>query len=272
MTLIMRRMVMGLVTLSILGVVALASVPVHGEGEAARASGGAAQEGLTIRGVVPLLARDTYGPPEEYLQSGPQSTFSEANQDLLIQEIAPSDIPLIQAGNVVGWVRSRFTAEPSGGTTIGKTDVNGLMATRVVTGCHDQALLVSAALRFFHIPALMADSAGIQWAEDFRAGRTQAAIGHVFVEAFIDGGWVLIECGSGRFAPDYDTSNPVIPLALGPETKGFYILYKGLDPASYGVTDSEILGQTFRLFAQGLSTAELVFPTYQWQFLPGQGP
>jgi hypothetical protein len=224
------------------------------------------------RGQFPGPPQIDYSDPTAFLAGGPQSTFTDKNAAVVREEVGTGASEIEQAGLVTEWTRARFRGEPSGGATIGQTDVNGLMASRAITGCHDQALLVAAALRLYGIPALLADTAGIEWAEQFLAGNRNVYVGHVFVEAYIDGDWVIIECGSAQYTADYDTSNPVIPLQLGDESRGFYVLFKGLDPASYGVTEPAQLHRRMEAFGEALPALNLVFPDYSWQMLPGPGP
>lgn len=209
-----------------------------------------------------------YANPARYLQPGTQSRLTEQNLAVVRSEVSPAGDELRRAGVAGEWLRTAFRVEPAGGTTIGKTDVDTLIETRVLTGCHDSALVLSTVLRSFAIPAIMVDTASVQWAEDFNAGKAVGDSGHVFVEAFVDGRWVVIECGAGIYASDYDPANPLIVAPSMPDAKGYYVLAKGPDPAGYGVTSGSALHERFVAFAKSLPSLQLRPPSYHWQTLP----
>lgn len=211
-----------------------------------------------------------YDNPAKYLQPGSQSMLTGANASVVKAELGALSPDLAGAGAIAAWIRTSFRTEPTGGTTIGKTDVNTLVESRVLTGCHDGALILSSILRLYGIPAVMVDTAGIQWAEDFRAGRARGFTGHVFVEAHIEGDWLLIECGSASYTADYDPGNPVIAVPVMPDPKGYYALFKGVDPAGYGATSGEVLQERMAEFTQQLPGLTLQYPSYTWQPLPSR--
>jgi transglutaminase-like putative cysteine protease len=159
---------------------------------------------------------------------------------------------------------STFTTVPAGGTTIGEADVNDLIGTRRLSGCHDWALVMTAALRYFGYPAVMVDTGGLQWAEDYRAGKTQSFAGHVFAEVLTNEGWMLVDCTGGAYTLDYDPENPVINYTGAGDAKGFFALYKGIDPAAYGVTSNTDLQRRMAEFAAALPSLDIEMPEYHW--------
>ena len=211
-----------------------------------------------------------YAKPDKYLAGGPQSTFTSENAIAVKAELGPISNDLGGIGAVFRWMMSRFKGEPTGGKDIGKTDVNSMLASRTFTGCHDSALMMSAVIRLLGMPAVMVDTAGIQWGKDFAAGRAQGDVGHVMAEAHVDGRWILVDCGSGMYVEDYDPQSPVIAPGSSPgmDPKGFYVLYKGIDPASYGVTSGDLLHQRFIQFGQAMRGMELEMTSYTWKRLP----
>jgi len=212
-----------------------------------------------------------YGAPALYLKAGPQSSVP-LTVAALRQEIGLSSAPA--AGELVPavfrWLSSGFGASAEGGRLIGKTTVAGLLKSRKLSGCHDWALVFSGVLRKLGYPALMADAAGIKWAREHKKGGSFS--GHVFVEAFLDGRWMLIDAASGRYVRDYDPSNPVIPVAVGGETEGLYVMFKGLDPRSYGINSHEALRAKMEDFAARLPRLKLRYPDYKVTNPPRQGP
>jgi len=207
-----------------------------------------------------------YRNPGKFLEPGPQSTLSERSIQVLRSEIMPA--PGTGAARIYAWMARTFITRSAGGGTIGITNVNQLIETRVLTGCHDWAMVMTAALRYFGYPALMVDTAGLQWAEDYAVGKTRSFSGHVFAEVLTNDGWMLVDCTSGRYTLDYDPQNPVIAYTGAGDAKGFYALYKGIDPGAYGLTSNEALQQRMKQFAEALPGLDVVLPAYQWQSFP----
>jgi transglutaminase-like putative cysteine protease len=239
-------------------------------------AGTLAQSPLSVRTRLPFLTSDssTYRPafhypiaidyehPESYLEPGSQSGLNSASRAAIATEVGAPQPGLRGAAAIYRWITSAFRAEPSGGRDIGKTTADGLIASRVMTGCHDFALVLTAVARSFGIPAVMVDSAGIQWARDFHAGLTQEMRGHVFAELYVEGRWILVDCTTGLYAWDYDPLQPALPFTNPGEPVGHYVLFKGTDPAGYGVTDSEVLAARLRDFAAAIDRVAIHVPVY----------
>jgi hypothetical protein len=205
----------------------------------------------------------TYSQPARYLAAGPQSTLSVNNAALVDQAIARATSDLQTAGRVYHWMDTQFRWRATGNP--GHADVNTLLRTRTFTGCHDAALVYATLLRHLNIAAVMVDTAGISWARDFAAGRTNAYIGHVFVEAYVDGRWIATDPSNGVYTDDYDPTNPVLQFTSVPDPAGYYVLFKGIDPISYGING---LQTRMAAFARHVAELRLVKPNYQFAPLP----
>jgi hypothetical protein len=210
-----------------------------------------------------------YNNPSRYIESGSQSTLTAANASLVDSQLQVPSLDLDGVTRIFNWIRGHFATASGGGTTVGRTDVNDLMRDRVLLGCHDWGLLYSTLLRHFGYPALMVDSAGIDWAQRYRNGETTSYVGHVYVETLVDGRWIVLNSTSPLYASNYDVQQPVLPFTQTGDSRGHYVLYKGVDPAGYGLTNVEILNARMREFAQVLPTLSLFFPPYEIGPLPG---
>jgi transglutaminase-like putative cysteine protease len=234
----------------------------------------AGEEPLPVRTRLPMVAGDSaeyrppfyfpitidYANPAAHLQQGTQSTLSAESQSALAAELGdvPDGLPGVAA--IHHWMRETFHSVPSLGQDIGKTDVNSLLVSRTFTGCHDWALMMTSVLRHSGTPAIMVDTAAIQWAFDFHAGHTMNYVGHVFSEVYVEGQWIAVDCTSGLYTEDYDPLHPVLPFRYPGQTLGFYVLYKGVDPAGYGVTSNEVLTARMREFAAVVDQLQLPLP------------
>ncbi|MBI4669531.1 MAG: hypothetical protein HY747_10185 [Elusimicrobia bacterium] len=219
----------------------------------------------------PFNSAPDYGDPQAYLQAGPQSTLN-VGQAAWVKEklgILGND-SLEDIGRIFHWIKENFERNAAGGMLVGKTTAAQLLQTRQLSGCHDWGLILAALLRYAGYPAIMVDAAGLSWARNFNPKQSaqQMYSGHIFVEVFTQGHWILVNSTSGRYAADYDPENPVIPMTAGPETEGYYVLYKGLDPASYGIKNIERLHAAMRRFAIRLHSLQIELPQCQILQLP----
>jgi hypothetical protein len=210
-----------------------------------------------------------YSNPSLYVQGGTQSTLTSPNVSMVNGQIQVPTKNLDGVGRIFKWIAGNFAGAAGGGATIGRTDVNDLLRDRTLLGCHDWALLYSTLLRNFGYPAVMVDSAGIDWADKFRTGQTTAYMGHVYVETYVEGRWYVLNSTAPLYVANYDVEQPVLPFTQTGDSRGHYVLYKGVDPAGYGVTSNAILTARMAQFAQAFPTITLFFPTYDIRSLPG---
>jgi hypothetical protein len=191
---------------------------------------------------LPLNSPD-YGSPYQYLEPGPQSRLSRSQARKVLQEIGPGgwNRDLAALAQAHAWLTRGFFTEPMGGATVGKAQAKRLLKTRLLSGCHDWALVFGAVLRALGMPAIMVDAASLKWLED--PGTDGRFIGHVFLEVFVGGRWILLDPASGRYLADYSPEEPVIPMPAGAEDKGYLVLRKGRDPEEYGVGSIQALNE-----------------------------
>jgi hypothetical protein len=213
-----------------------------------------------------------YSDPSVFLKPGTQSYISPEQFALIKKEAGISDQELgklAMVGKVYARLGRAFANKTDGGASIGKNTAESLLEEKNLYGCTDWALLAAALLRAGGVPARMADAVGIGWMEDYRrtGGKAGGFHGHVFVEAYVDGGWILIEHNSRNYFSGYDPADPVIPMKVGPEKKGFYVMRKGADPAGYGITGVRQLNELMKEYALS-DLGKLVPPRYAAAKLP----
>jgi len=109
----------------------------------------------------------------------------------------------------------------------------------------------------------MIDGAGIAWAKNFVAGQKGPYLGHVFVEVFVGGKWVLIDSTNNWYVEEnYHPANGVIPLKMGDETEGLFVMRKGVDTWGYGIRSNAELTRLMEESARALDLKLLVKPPY----------
>jgi hypothetical protein len=183
-----------------------------------------------------------YSRPENYLAAGTQTALTREDWEKIQPELQFARIDLAALKRLYAWKEARFKSIGGGGKFVGRHTVRDLLRDRTLTGCHDHGLIVAAILRHCGVPAVFVDATGIEWALEY-PDKTQSFRGHVFVEAYLDNAWMLLDSVTGEYVPHYNPLNPLIPLPKPGDPKGFYVMFKGLDPAGYGITGIEQLNR-----------------------------
>jgi len=204
-----------------------------------------------------------YADPEKYLASGTQSAMTDEEFAEVDRELRLKDIHLSAIKKIYDWKRAQFRNVKGGGKYVGKQTINDILKNRALTGCHDHGLVLVSVLRRYGVPAVFVDATGIDWALRY-PDQERSFIGHIFVEVFLDKKWMVFDSTSGAYIRDYDPSNPVIPVTNPAESKGFCVMFKGLDPKDYGVTDIKQLNEEQQRYARTIKEEirNLKFPTY----------
>lgn len=190
-----------------------------------------------------------YAHPEKYLAQGTQTTIDACHLHV-IASIGVRTNTVAEISKIVAW-KGHFQNVPAGGKFVGIRTVNDILASRQLTGCHDHGILLASLLRHFGFPATMVDATGIAWSL-LPQGERKGFIGHVFVEAYAGGRWLLLNSTTGHPIPDYDPQDPVIPTTNEQESKGYYVMFKGADPAGYGIGGIKELNDAQCRFAERL--------------------
>ena len=213
-----------------------------------------------------------YARPEEYLAQGEQTQVSNP---AVLDPLRTQEQSMAHLGDIYRWLQREFTYNSVGGGTIGVVTVDQLLAEHQLGGCHDCALVYAAVVRHLGYPAVMADSYSIAWVEQFQAGAKGQYIGHVFVEVYLGGKWVLVDPTNGWYVESgYDPADPVIPLrgAIAGSSKeiyGFHGDRKGSDTWAYGITSVSKLTQAMDELARRLDLEAIAYPEYVFEHFTG---
>jgi hypothetical protein len=225
----------------------------------AKASSGALQY-VTAFGI-------DYSQPEKYLTQGEQTRISNPTA---LDSLRGMPKGLTQLGAVFTWLH-RFETYSSGGATIGKSTVDQLLVTHRLSGCHDFALVYAAVARELGYPAVMVDTANVEWITRFQKGETGSHVGHVFVEVFLIDRWILIDSTSGPYVEQgYDPAAAAFREpgggAYGGSSTGYYVMFKGIDTNAYGIHSNAELTQAMDSLARRVDAGAVVSPTYAWKW------
>jgi hypothetical protein len=217
-----------------------------------------------------------YAHPELYLVQGTQSQITDPS---VLDDLRTDARSLAHLEEIFHWLKSDFTHYGARGQTIGVVTVDDLLANRRLGGCHDFGLVYAALARELGYPAVMVRTVSVAWIKQYQADKYESFIGHVFVEVFLDGKWILIDSTNGYFVTDgYDPTNPVIPLkenitGTTEEIFGFLAERKGIDTWAFGIHSPAESNQAMRDFADRVDLETIQYPEYTFQrFSPARRP
>ncbi len=95
---------------------------------------------------------------------------------------------------------------------------------RCYGGCADQALFCGVLLQGAGIPTVWVKTMDVDWIWDFKKKRPfNSWSGHVFLEIYLDGKWVLLDPGASRTYVDYSPNARILP-------GNRFAYHKGNDP------------------------------------------
>lgn len=204
-----------------------------------------------------------YNQPEKYRAQGEQTPLANPAQFNALRRKEPS---IAHLGEIYFWIKREFTTWSAGGKTIGAVTTEQLLAERRLGGCHDWGLVYASIARELGYPVVMIDTAGIAWAKKFLAGEKTPYLGHVFVEVFVGGTWVLVDSTNNWYVEEnYNPANGVIPLKMGDETEGLFVMRKGADTWGYGIRSNAELTRLMEESARQTNLNALVRPPYTFQ-------
>lgn len=206
-----------------------------------------------------------YDNPEKYLVSGEKSDLNDTYVEEIRNAIGTPAKTIAGVSTVCHWVNQDFSFVDAGGAMVGLKTVNELYESKTFYGCHSLALIISSILREFGIPAIMIETASVEWAYDY--GTVNYFAGHVMSEIYIDGKWILYD-NNCTYVEDYDCTNPFISTTLqySNTNQGLFVFAKGVDMWDYGVSEIDFTHDKMVEFATNLICFSHMFNTvnYYW--------
>lgn len=193
-----------------------------------------------------------YEEPDLYLKNGDLTTLSE-NDITKIKSRLENNKGYALVTSAWLYKNSIISeVKPAGGKYIGKRSSSDIIHDEIVTGCHDEAIVMASLLRVMNLPVIMVDAVSVDWANEFSSGDSSLYVGHVFLEVYIYNRWILLDPSSGEYLKKYDPLMPSFKLKNRRGIKHFYALYKGVDSVDYGVYSYDDLKDNLVMFANNL--------------------
>ena len=109
-----------------------------------------------------------------------------------------------------------------------------IFESKTFSGCSDIGMMVAAILREKQIPTIYVETANVDWLNkqlNDLPGH-EIMLGHIFLEIFIEGKWVLYDPTFHIVYCNYDKTNNNYP-------RRYYVFAKGMDANSLGVFNTK---------------------------------
>lgn len=198
-----------------------------------------------------------YSSPEKYLSPGMLSDLSQEKFEMVQSYFEKRVKPKTKVDIINGIYKymkdgNNFSSYAAGGALIAKRTVGQIFEEKTLSGCHDWGLVLCTLLRKFNIPAVYVDSALVGWAQNYIDGIGGSFEGHIFVEAFVDGRWILLNSTNALAIKDYDPLNPL--LGFCEKGTNYFVMFKGLDPWDYGIYSNEDVQNAMKKGARQIIT------------------
>ena len=205
-----------------------------------------------------------YDDPAKYLVSGEESDLSDDNLKIVRDAIGTPSANIDGIMQVCHWINQNFTFSNAGGAMAGENTIDELFEIRTFYGCHSQALIISSVLREFGFPAVMIETADVQWGYDFRAGTVDYFAGHVMSEVYVDNKWILLD-NNCTYVSEYDCTNPFISMEYSNQG-GLFVFAKGVDIWDYRGGNDLLTDEKLLDFSNNIHCYEDLFYTvdYEW--------
>lgn len=181
-----------------------------------------------------------YSTPSNYCAAGPLTSLSAENRALVESTLFWDMIEDKSWSLVDGIYRymldeENFKPVNADGAMIAKRSADRIFAEKTLTGCHDWGIVLAATLRAFGIPAIYVDAASVAWAVKYASAENTSPFSvHVFIEAWIDGRWVLLNSTKPEAIIHHEVTASLIEFR-GNDNSPYHVMFKGLDPLDYGL-------------------------------------
>lgn len=212
--------------------------------------------GCAKKGIRKPRLQISYRPARAWLKEGTQTRVTPSVKRLA--EKLRGDDPWVTLRRIHRWVVAHASRQKKNrGELLRNRTASQLLASRKLTGCGDWGVLLAALFRGAGIPTVYVEAIKKDWARRWADGTvTGSHAGHVFLEVFVDGKWILIDSTEGSYWRGYDRSDPNLP-------RGYYAFAKGKDPWSFGVKSYGALKASLEAIAEQMSLEKLKEPDYE---------
>lgn len=174
--------------------------------------------------MLPQFTNPDYAHPKKYLRQDAQTEITP-----FIQEIAQTigDEKSVQTlADICAAIHRLAPYKRPPKAPLFVTAADEIFKRGYATGCTNYAITFATLARAKDIPAIVVDSAHMDWVEN--GASLEFVSGHFFCEVFLKNKWRLIDPTSCVYYPDYNPDNPCLP-------GRYYAFAKGLSVIDVGI-------------------------------------
>ncbi len=126
--------------------------------------------------------------------------------------------------NVLDWMRQNLKYD--GEKAYAWRNYDDVLREKAYGGCADEGIVCGVLLKGAGIPTVWVKTMDVSWIWDFKKGRPfKSWSGHVFLEVFVNGQWMLLDPGARTIYKDYTPKARILP-------GNRFAYHKGNDPKS----------------------------------------
>jgi len=149
-----------------------------------------------------------YSNPDKYLEIAD----SLGDRDKIVSNArelkGKSDFITIR--NVLNWMERNLKYDPD--KAYAWRNFNDVIKEKTYGGCADQGIVCGVLLKGAGIPVIWVKTMDVSWIWDFKKGRKfKSWSGHVFLEVYVDGKWMLLNPGAKLIYKDYSPKTRILP-------------------------------------------------------------
>ena len=131
-----------------------------------------------------------------------------------------------------------------------------LFEEKTLGGCSDFALAKVALFRAVGIPARLVLTANTDWLKKYRLNPLTITTGHVFIEAYLEDRWLLVDSTYRKLFAGYDLTDENYP-------RGELFCLRGADYWSLNLRNVEQLNSTYAQLAVAMAPEKYRAPKYE---------
>lgn len=194
-----------------------------------------------------------YSNPTMFLQHGEQTRLTP--EILAVAQLFNIHKDISTLREIYLWMFNNL--RDGDGDKFGRT-AHEIVSSRIVTGCTDWGLVFATLARAKGVPAIFVQAGWIRWIKKVnRVGQCARPVyGHIFVEAYIDSQWCLVDSMRGFLYRDYDADSFCLP-------HSYYIFAKSIEVWDTGVRNLEENNRVMTRLFTGFDTSRYQKPVYK---------
>ncbi|MEM9283572.1 MAG: transglutaminase domain-containing protein [Verrucomicrobiota bacterium] len=175
-----------------------------------------------VSAMEPSVDSIDYATPSKYLTI--KDSLGTRNQITALSAELKDESEIITIQNVLQWMDRNLKHDAD--RAYSWRNFDDVFMERAFGGCADEGIACGVLLKAAGIPTVWVKTMDVPWIWDFKKGRSfQSWSGHVFLEVYAEGRWMLLNPGAKTIYRDYSPDTRILP-------GNRFAYHKGNDPKS----------------------------------------